>query len=177
MASQPVVVDASTLLNLLASGAAESILRFQSVSLYVASAVASEVLYIRSLRAEDHPEEVSVEPLVRSGVLALTEPESDDEATLFVDFAGSVDDGEAMSLAICVAKGYALATDDRKARRVAADASVPLIATSELIFHWAGRGNPSDHEIRRVLSEIETRGRFSPWAGYPLRDWWMKILG
>ncbi len=107
----------------------------------------------------------------------MTEPENDEEDTLFVDFAGTVDDGEAMSLAICVARGYALATDDRKARRVAADAFVPLIATSELIFHWAGQGNPSDREIRQVLSEIETRGRFSPWAGYPLRDSWTKILG
>ena len=176
MASQPVAVDASTLLNLLASGAAESILRSQSLPLYVASAVASEVLYIRSHRAEDPPEEVSVEPLILSGVLELTEPESDKETMLFVNFAGSVDDGEAMSLAICVTRGYALATDDRKAWQVAAHASVPLIATSELIFHWARQRNPSDQELRRVLSEIETRGRFSPWAGYPLRDWWMQIL-
>jgi predicted nucleic acid-binding protein len=120
---------------------------------------------------------VSVEPLLRSGILQLTEPGGHEEAALFVEFASSVDDGEAMSLAICVSRGYALATDDRKARRVAADASVPLTATSEIISHWASQGSPSDEDVRRVLSDIEARGRFSPWAGYPLRDWWLKILG
>jgi predicted nucleic acid-binding protein len=120
---------------------------------------------------------VSVEPLLRSGILQLTEREGHEEAELFVEFASSVDDGEAMSLAICVSRGYALATDDRKARRVAADASVPLTATSEIISHWASQGSPSDEDVRRVLSDIEARGRFSPWAGYPLRDWWLKILG
>jgi predicted nucleic acid-binding protein len=176
MASQPVALDASTLLNLLASGAGESILRSQSAPLIVVSAVASEVLYIRNLRPEDPPEEVSVEPLLRSGILQLTEPEGHEEAALFVEFASSVDDGEAMSLAICVSRGYVLATDDRKARRVAADASIPLIATSDLIFHWAEQGNSSDEDVRRVLSDIEARGRFSPWVGYPLREWWLKVL-
>lgn len=108
MAGQPLALDASTLLNLLASGAAEGTLRAQSVPLYVVSAVASEVLYIRSERTEEPPEQVSVEPLIRSDLLEPTEPESHEEATLFVEFASSVDDGEATSLAVCVSSGYAL---------------------------------------------------------------------
>lgn len=76
----------------------------------------------------------------------------------------------AVMLAICVSREYVLATDDRKARKIAESVSIPLITTSEFEFSWAEtqRGPHSKDDVRQVLKAIETRGRFSPfrhWKG------------
>ena len=178
MTSQPVAIDASTLLNLLATGEIESILRSMPVPKFVCSAAASEVLYLRHQDADHAPELVSIDPLVEQGLLTLASPESPEEKTLFVQFAAKIDDGEAMSLALCVSRGYALATDDRKARRITTSLAepIPLLATSELLFHWFQSNTVSPDRIREVLGAVELRARFRPWPEYPLRDWWNRML-
>lgn len=178
MINRPVTLDASTLLNLLATGEAESILRALVVSKFVCSAVAGEVLYLRSTNPDDAPEQVSIDPLIEAGLLTAAKPESPEEEAQFVDFAATLDDGEAMSLAICVCRGYVLATDDRKARRIAEALStpVPLLATSELVSQWAQKHSVVSARIQEVLTAVDLRARFHPWQGYPLRDWWLKIL-
>jgi len=178
MISQPVAIYASTLLNLFATREIESILRSMPVQKFVCSVAASEVLYLRHEEADHVPELISINPLVEHGLLTLTSPESPEEEALFVQFAAKIDDGEAMSLALCVSRGYALATDDRKARRIAASVAepIPLVATSELLFHWAQSNNISPERIREVLAAVELRARFRPWPEYPLREWWNRML-
>lgn len=178
MTSQPVAIDASTLLNLLATGEIESILRSLLMPKFVCSVAASEVLYLRHADADHTPELVSIDPLVEQGLLTLARPESPEEEALFVQFAAKIDDGEAMTLALCVSRGYAFATDDRKARRIAASVAepIPLLATSELVFHWFQSNSISPDRIREVLGAVELRARFRPWPEYPLRDWWNRML-
>ena len=139
---------------------------------------ASEVLYLRHADADHSPELVSIDPLVEQGLLTLARPESPAEEALFVQFAAKIDDGEAMSLALCVSHGYALATDDRKARRISASVAkpIPLLATSELLFHWFQSNNISPDRIREVLGAVEFRARFRPWPGYPPQEWWSCML-
>lgn len=178
MMSQSVAIDASTLLNLLATGEIEAILLSMPVQKFVCSVAASEVLYLRHAEADHAPELVSIDPLVEQGLLTLARPESPEEEALFIQFAAKIDDGEAMSLALCVSRGYALATDDRKARRIAASvaAPIPLLATSELLFHWVQSNAISPDKIREVLGAVELRARFRPWPEYPLREWWSRTL-
>lgn len=177
MISQPLAIDASTLLNLLATGEIESVLRSLRAQKFVCSVAASEVLYLRHADADHAPELVSIDPLVDKGLLTLSRPESPEEEALFVQFAAKIDDGEAMSLALCVSRGYALATDDRKARRIAAALAkpIPLLATSELLFHWCESNSINPDRIREVLGAVELRARFRPWPDYPLRDWWSRM--
>ena len=178
MMSQPVAIDASTLLNLLATGEIESILRSMPVQKFVCAVAANEVLYLRHAEAEDAPELVSIDPLVEQGLLTLARPESPEEEALFVQFAAKIDDGEAMTLALCVSRGYAFVTDDRKARRIAASVAepIPLLATSELLFHSFQSSTISPDRIREVLGAVELRARFRAWPEYPLRDWWSRML-
>lgn len=178
MITRPVTIDASTLLNLLATGESATILRSIEVDKFVCSAAAGEVLYLRGVNPDDAPERVSVQPLIESGVIAATTLESADEEALFVEFAARLDDGEAMSLAICAARGHALATDDRKARRIAEslDVPAPVLATSEMIWRWAESESVGSAKVREVLTAVEMRARFRPWHGYPLRDWWIGVL-
>ena len=82
-----------------------------------------------------------------------------------------------MSLAICRGRGYALATDDRKARRIAGDLaapSVPLLSTSQILHHWATRAGAVAGELKRVLTAIESRARFIPPPSDPCREWWIQ---
>jgi hypothetical protein len=82
-----------------------------------------------------------------------------------------------MSLAICRARGYALATDDRKARRIAGQLALPgvqLFSTSQIVHHWAVRTGAAPGELKRILSAIELRARFIPPHDDPLREWWMR---
>ena len=101
MIAKSVVLDASTLLNLFATGNAGEILRCLAGNRIVCSAVASEVLHLRSEEPAKPPEAVSIDEFVSTGLLRRTETESAHEESLYVEFASVLDDGEAMSLAIC----------------------------------------------------------------------------
>jgi hypothetical protein len=99
---------------------------------------------------------------------------------LYVRFAADLDDGEAMSLAICHSRSYALATDDRKARRMAGAIKacpVRLVSTGQTLRNWAGTSAPPDSDVKRVLSAIERRARFLPPGDAPSYQWWMERRG
>lgn len=99
------------------------------------------------------------------------------EELLYVQFAASLDDGEASSLALCVAHSYAFATDDRKARRIAGEQPIPvwLVATSDLMLNWMRETGASRDKVRSALLAITTRARFTPWKGYPEQLWWKSM--
>ena len=119
MLSRPVVLDASVLLNLLATGHAAELIRSLGSQGLVCSAVVNETLYIRSEGADDPPEMVNLQPLLDAGTLEPCNLRGSNEHELFVRYATDLDDGEAMSLALCSARSFVLATDDGKARRIA----------------------------------------------------------
>src|SRR5438132_11328496 len=69
-----------------------------------------------------------------------------------------------------------LATDDRKARRIAGQLALPtvqLVSTSQIVSHWAGTTSAPQDELRRLLAAIELRARFIPPHDDPLREWWI----
>jgi predicted nucleic acid-binding protein len=177
MVGVPVVLDTSVALNLLATGVGVAVLKTLEVNCFVCSAVVDEAIYIRSDDPVQTREAVSIDPWLLSGTVDITSPNGPLEEELYVQFAGDLDDGEAMSLAICRARGYALATDDRKARRIAgqlAPPTVQLLSTSQIFHHWANRTGAAAGELKRVLSAIELRARFIPPHDDPLREWWIQ---
>ena len=74
-----------------------------------------------------------------------------------------------MSLTLCVSRGYALATDDRKARRIAASVGgpSPLLATSELLSTGFDRRRQS-RQNPGMIGGVELRARFQPWPKFTL---------
>ena len=70
----PLILDASTLLNLLATGEAEAILRCVPVPRLVCPVAASEVLHLRNADPAKPPDPVSIQPLLDSGALAAASP-------------------------------------------------------------------------------------------------------
>lgn len=176
MFEQPLVLDASTLLNLLATGEAEAILRCVPVQRIVCAIAASEVLHLRNEDPAKPPEPVSVQPLIDSGLLISASPLTPHEELIFVQLAASLDDGEAMSLALCVSRNWALATDDRKAQTIATARAVPIVASSHLVLNWIKEAGIDRDTVRSALRLIGTRARFRPWRGYPEQDWWDDLL-
>lgn len=141
-----------------------------SGSCMVCDVVSRESLYLRAEQIDLPPQPIDLDPLFRAGRLQLCSADTPEEEALFVALAAELDDGEALSLAISSRRGYGLATDDRKARRIAKEiGNVPLFSTAEILHSI----NPlSAERLRELIRRIEIRARFAPHPTMPLCDWW-----
>lgn len=172
-----VLLDACCLLNLYATGRAEEILGAIPVHFALAQAVASEALYVRrggSGKDADDREPVVLQLLVSAGLLELWQVKTEDEVLSFIQFAAQLDDGEAMTCALAVHRGAAVATDDRKALRLL-QARAPQVAvrtTASLIKTWAESCQVGDPDLRQVLADVRARARFAPGKHDALQGWW-----
>ena len=161
----PIVLDTSVALNLLATGVGLAVLDILEVDCFVCSAVVDETIYIRSDDPRQPREVVSIDAWLPLGAVKIVSLDSPVEEELYVQLAADLDDGEAMSLAICRSRGYALATDDRKARRIAGQLALPkveIITTSQVMHRWAIGTAASPREVKRALSAIELTGSVHP---------------
>jgi predicted nucleic acid-binding protein len=169
------ILDACVLINLLASGEVEGILRAAAGDSFICTAVESESIYLRTDDPKAPLEHIDLSPLVGSGLLTVCDIEGNNEAELYVDYASALDDGEAMSLAIALSRGLVLATDERKARRLFVEAvgdNARLTSTSELLRRWAeAEGIPADR-LKTALLHIEKRARYQPPASDANYQWW-----
>jgi len=169
LSSVPVSVDTCTLLNILASGVARRLFSHLSAECIIADAVSRESLFLRSRMSGSPAERIDLSPLLSEGILKVCQADTPQEEALYVQLASDLDDGEALSLAISVTRGYGFATDDRKAARLAKSLGLVKIYTTPDIV-----SSCSDIDYREVLTAIEFRARFYPAADHPLHPWWMK---
>jgi hypothetical protein len=172
LTDQPAVIDTCVLINLLATNRTGEIVQVISPCCLICPVVSGESLYLRSAEAESQPEPVDLEPLFHQNVFTRCAMENNVEEELYIGYALELDDGEAMSLAIAHARNIALATDDRKARRLAAENTpgIPLLSTPQIIRAWAeGR---ECIEVATVIRAIHNRSRFCPSETDPSAAWW-----
>ena len=175
MLNRLVLLDSSVLINVLATRQVCDILRVLSSGAGICTAVEAEALFLRGENPSDVPERVCLGPLIDAGGLGRLDLESDAEKEMYVDLAADLEDGEAMTLAIAHGRGLAAATDDRKARRIAAERcgnSLVLVRTTEILRDWVQVQSVDDATLRGVLKRIESIARFRPANDDPLRDWW-----
>jgi predicted nucleic acid-binding protein len=172
------IIDTCVLLNLLASGEIEGILRAAARASLVCSAVEKESLYLRSENPKNPLEPVNLAPLIKAGLLQICEIEGPEEEVLYVDYSSLLDDGEAMSLAIAVARGLDLSTDERKARRLFLEAvgqPTRLISTAEMIRGWAESEHVPATRVRAGLLQIQERARYQPGTADGNYQWWIGL--
>jgi len=178
--SRPVVIlDACVLINIIASGRAQEILTGSGYRFGIGTVASKESVYLRAIDPNGPPEALELDPLVKSKCLTVYGLSGDAEETLYVDYAVQLDDGEAMTLALPSSRGYAVATDDRKARRIfLADTgdATRLLSTPQILRKWSESARLGANELRQLLLEISHRGRFSPRSDDPEFTWWKKAV-
>jgi predicted nucleic acid-binding protein len=173
------IIDTCCLLNLFASGEPKAILRHWGV-VHVSEHVRSEALLIRAYDNESPPQLIS-KPIdltgyIADGVISICRLEHEREFELFVKLAQQLDDGEASVLAIAKERGWIVATDDRKARRIATEHNISTVSTSQMIYAWTEADNVSDQQVGALLRNIQQFGRFAPRRTAPLHDWWVQLV-
>jgi predicted nucleic acid-binding protein len=116
---------------------------------------------------------VDFAPLYASGVLTVLTLETT-ELGDYINFAAEMDDGEAMTCAIAGHRGGAVATDDRKARRVLTQDAphLRLLSTLDLVHDWAFQQQIASAALRRALMNIRDRATYIPARSHALRAWW-----
>jgi predicted nucleic acid-binding protein len=175
------LLDACCIINLFATGRAEEILaalpyEFATSRLIVDKEVISITCSPKSTDLLDreviHPSRLESLPN-----LAIVDFSGDAELDLFIHFAAHLDDGEASVCALALARGGALATDDRKAIRLLAGTrpEIKVVQTPELLYQWAQLLRIRDQEVREVLQAVEQNARFRPRRDAPHSDWWERL--
>lgn len=170
------IIDACCLINLYATDRAAEILAACGGSFYVSTQVGAESLSIRR-PDDDHPGQTVAEPLdlaaaLAAGQIRSCQLEGPVEVAAYVAFAADIDDGEASCLAIAQSRGWTVATDDRKAIRIATAAGIPIIRTPELLQRWANETHATPTDIATVLEQIDQFAKFRPGPSTPGADWW-----
>ena len=176
------VLDACSLLNLIASGRFDEIAQAIPAEFVIVRQAASEISFLRRGGEgpdSDERDSVSLYTLERSGFLTVVELTTATELSDFVGFAVEMDDGEAATGAIALSRGAIVVTDDRKAQRIFSTQypTLTVRTTPNIMKTWADRTDPSANELARVLKDIETRARFRPRSSDMLANWWANARG
>ena len=139
----------------------------------------NEALRIRRVDEDDPTrlvsQEIDLGDAIAAGYIQTCQLEGQDELDAFVRFAMELDDGEASCLAIAESRGWTVATDDRKARRIASENGIALTSTPELIQKWVNATSPNEATVVELLRRIERFARFRPRRGDPLHGWWVAL--
>ncbi len=176
-----VILDACGILNLYASGQFVPILTALRKEWYLPAAVEKESQQYRQ-PDPDEPEKLIVVPIdllpaISAGILTRCDRECDEETELYVQLASRIgDDGESMGLAIAKRRGWSVLTDDKKARRIATELGVTVLATSEVLKQWSEIVKPSAKELSTILESIERFANYTPGRGAVNFDWWVASI-
>lgn len=177
-----VILDACGVLNLYASGRFVAILDGLGHDWYLPAAVERESQQYRQPDPDD-PERliatpIDVAPAIAAGVLRRCDCEGDREVDLYVELAARIgDDGESMGLAIATCRGWAVLTDDKKARRIARELGVAVLGTTGVMRGWAEISRPGAEELSAALGAIERFANYRPGRGAEEYEWWVAAIG
>lgn len=176
-----VILDACGTLNLYASGQFLPILSASNNSWYLPTAVERETQQYRQPDPND-PEKlialpIDLAPAIKGGTITRCDCESDEETELYVELAAKIgDDGESMGLAIAKCRGWSVLTDDKKARRIAKEMDIAVLATTEVMKQWSEIVKPKAAELSAVLEAIERFANYRPGRGAENYEWWLASI-
>jgi predicted nucleic acid-binding protein len=161
--SVAVLIDATVVSNFAAIGRLD-LLRGHLGSAFLADAVHAELIrgaglgYSFLTRIEDE-----IADLAEHGWLRLTRPANEPERSAFRTLPARIQLGEAMSLAIAGERGWVFLTDDRKARKVAAENRIAVSGTVGVLIGLIRSGTLTLEEGNSLLAAmVEQAGDHSP---------------
>ena len=174
-------IDACCMFDLLASGYAENIMRASGFTWQLPSAVQAEVQYLRQHDPTQPGKLVQVPAdlsgMISTGLLTVCDPQDQQELDQFTHYATIFrSDGESMCLAIAEQRKWVVATDDRKAIRVAQQAGMTVVSCPALVKAWADATGPDLATLNKVLQDIQVLAQFKPNLTMPEYQWWVDEL-
>ena len=172
------IIDSCCLITLYASGEEAAICQACG-GFWISDQVRAEALRIRR-DDEDAPtglvsQDIDLAEAIANGYVHSCRLGGLDELNAFMRFAIHMDDGEASCLAIAQSRGWTVATDDRKTRRIASECDIRLISTPEIVRRWVETTFPSKAAASQLLQNIERFARFRPRRTDPLYQWWIDL--
>ncbi len=175
------VVDASTLINLYATSRLREIALDLPHTIFVSRCVLErENLYVRVQEAAGtiSNRHIELTALITDGLIQLVETSGEAEAQLLIELATELGDGEAQTAAIAIHRGYIVATDDRKARRLLAEhwPGVRVLTTTEILRIWSESSTITPQELRDAFTAIQTGACFIPPTNDPEYNWWQSLM-
>jgi predicted nucleic acid-binding protein len=174
---QVVILDACCILTLYATGHMDEILRDLPYAVRIGAGARNEAQWLR-VPGEEERERIELQPLIDSELLTQERLSGPQEEALFVELGTQLADGEAEAAALAANRGYALATDDRKARRVIGERcrTVALTGTLELLHEWQLGAHIGDAALAVALRRIRDRATYLPRETDPLWEWWEALI-
>ena len=177
-----VLLDACVTINLAGSGVQlEDYCAALGIAFAMTELAAAEALYLPADGADlpdVGPEVVEIGALAAQGGQSIVRL-SEVELESLVGFASQVDDGEASTLAVAHHRQLCVATDDRKARRLAAslDPPIEVLGTTEILRQWGTSQAERAEHLPEVIRRIERRASFTPRRDDPHFEWWVRLRG
>lgn len=179
---ETLILDASPLICLYASGHMKTVLASISKTITVAAYVKNvEVthIYNQPVQGNEEPtESIDLQPIIADRLLSVVDLEDEQEAISVINLVALMGQGEAITGAIADTRKWAIGIDDRKARRIFAEQMphLQLVMTLDLIRHWEATANPTSVTMKLVLENIRDRAQYKPKSNHPHYEWWMDCI-
>ena len=180
MPQRPLVVDTSSLINLLATGHEVEIAVGMDWQLHVSGQTQKETRFLSTAPADDGARSrvpADLGPLNACGRLAVHEL-GDDWLDAFVRCAEYLPDEDASAVALAAHLGVPLATDDPKEMRVgqALFGGMTVVTTLEWLHGAASLLRWSDEALLAIARDLRWRGNFLPPRKHKHRQWYLDLL-
>jgi hypothetical protein len=180
MAASPVVIDACSALNLLATGQAETLLSVLDWKLIVLTEVRQEAGRLRGPPDEEgRPTWVPTNwSALESAGLMEIQPLGEESLEAFVAAAAHLTDVDAAVVALAGTLNHPLLSDDGKVRRTFTNSypHLPLHSTLALIREASQRLRMERRSLEDLLRALRLRANFAPPRADPDRDWYREHL-
>lgn len=181
MTARQAVIDACSILNLLATMRADEIIHALNLHLLDTPQVRPQPIYLLTLpnaEGQRQREQTSTESLRQAGCLQTHPLDTDALIDAFVSAAALINDPDASCIALAGALNVPLITDDRKERRIAVGMfpRIELISTLDLLHDASAVLSWSDEELALVARNLRWRGNFAPPRQDPRRTWYLSLL-
>ena len=173
------LLDACSIIGLYASHHIEAILAVRACQICIADVVSQESNSVfRGGNGDDAQERepIDLRKLAGAGAVSVISASDEDELLIYIDLLQELDDGESMTGAIAIHRGFGVVTDDRKALRVLTERGVTCETTLDLIKGWAEETGVSRSKLQAVLLDVRQRARYLPHRTHPLRAWWEDLM-
>jgi predicted nucleic acid-binding protein len=171
------LLDVCVAINLAASGVdLNELAGASAVRFLLTTVAAAEALWLAPLELGGQRELIEVEGLVDSGRLQLVDL-AEDELEKFIAFAREIDDGEAATFAVATNRDLPVATDDRRAQRLAL-ANVPpisIIGTTQLLKTWVDASAVEPERAAEMVHAVERRASYIPRRDDQHLAWWVTL--